>query len=85
VTSDSEQAVAAEDLAELRRRLDVGLALMEGRMALLTQRDEQSAKEHDDLHTRVASLEHNRWPLPALGVLTALGTLGVMFWQLVGN
>ncbi|GHH75539.1 hypothetical protein GCM10018793_19120 [Streptomyces sulfonofaciens] len=84
MTPDPEHPVVLEDLAELRRRLDVGLTRMEGHMALLTQRDEQSAKEQDDLNARVAALEHTRWPLPAVAALTAVGTLVVALWQLLG-
>ncbi|WP_255952881.1 hypothetical protein [Streptomyces odontomachi] len=84
MTPDPEQPAVQEELAELRRQLDVGLARMDGRLALLTQRDELSAKEQDDLHARVTALEHTRWPLPAITALTAVGVLVVALWQLLG-
>ncbi|GHJ38803.1 hypothetical protein [Streptomyces sp. TS71-3] len=83
MTPDPEHPVVPEDIAELRRRLDVGIARMEGHLALLTQRDEQNAKEQDDLHARLTALEHTRWPLPTVAALTAVGALVVAVWQLL--
>jgi hypothetical protein len=85
VTPESEHLEVQEELAELRRQLDVGLARIDGRLALLTQRDEISAKEQDDLHMRVSALERARWPLPAITALTTLGMLVVALWQLFGT
>ncbi|MFI6349424.1 hypothetical protein [Streptomyces sp. NPDC050560] len=83
MSTEPEHPTASEELAELRRRLDVGIARMEGHLALLTQRDEVSAKEQDDLGARVTALEHTRWPLPAVAALTAVGALVVTLWQVV--
>lgn len=83
--ADPDHPVVLEEHAELRRTVDVGLARVDGRLALLTQRDEQHGKDIDDLSERVAALEHNRWPLPALAVLAALGALAVAIWQAVGG
>ncbi|MFC7307792.1 hypothetical protein ACFQVC_26655 [Streptomyces monticola] len=85
MTTDPEQTVVPEEYAELRRCIEVGLVQVDGRLALLTQCDEQNRKDLDDLSTRVAALEHNRWPLPALAVLAALGALVVAIWQAVGR
>ncbi|MFF2506718.1 hypothetical protein ACFVTY_25560 [Streptomyces sp. NPDC058067] len=85
MTADPERPVVPEELAELRRSLDVGLARVDGRLALLTQRDEQSVKEQDDLNTRVAALEHTRWPLQAVTALTAAGALALTLWQALGH
>ncbi|MDI3420298.1 hypothetical protein [Streptomyces luteolus] len=85
MTTDPEQTVVPEEHAELRRSIDVGLAQVDGRLALLTQRDERSSKDLDELSARVAALERNRWPLPALAVLAALGALVVAIWQAAGR
>ena len=50
-------------------------------LALLSQRTEQTAKEADDLSTRIVTLEHTRWPLPAVAAVTAVGALAVAVWQ----
>ena len=85
MSPESERAEVQEELAELRRQLDVGLARMEGRLALLTQRDELNAKDQDNLHTRVAALEQTRWPLPAVTALTAVGMVVVTLWQFLAK
>ncbi|MEU0333646.1 hypothetical protein [Streptomyces sp. NPDC006193] len=81
MTVDPEHPVVHGELAELRRRLDVAYARVEGGLALLSHRTEETAKELDELNSRMASLEHARWPLPSLAALTALGALVVTVWQ----
>jgi hypothetical protein len=85
VTVDPEHPVVQGELAELRRRLDVAYARVEGGLALLSHRTEETAKELDDLNTRIHSLEHARWPLPAVAALTAVGALVVTIWQALGR
>ncbi|PBC65163.1 hypothetical protein BKI49_05845 [Streptomyces sp. Tue6028] len=85
MTADPEHPVVPGELAELRRSLEVGLTRIEGGLALLTQRDDQTAKDLDDLSTRVVALEHTRWPLPTLAVLAAVGALAVAVWQALGH
>lgn len=71
-------------LAELRSALEVGLARIDGQLALLVQRSDQVDKALEDLEARVTSLEKGRWPLPTVAVLvsviavvlTAFGVLG---------
>ncbi|MFJ4477680.1 hypothetical protein [Streptomyces xanthochromogenes] len=74
-----------DELAELRRRLDVGMAHMDGQLALLAQRSEQTERELTETVGRVAALEHLRWPLPALTALAALGALSLAVWQALGR
>ncbi|NEY32993.1 hypothetical protein GTU99_12455 [Streptomyces sp. PRKS01-65] len=85
MTIDPEHPVVHGELAELRRRLDVACARVEGGLALLRHRTEETAKELDELDTRVSALEHARWPLPAITALTALGALVVALWQAFGR
>jgi hypothetical protein len=85
VAIDPEHPVVHGELAELRRRLDVAHARVEGGLTLLSHRAEQTAKELDDLNTRVVTLEHSRWPLPAVAALAAIGALVVSIWQVVGR
>ncbi|MEU6487133.1 hypothetical protein [Streptomyces sp. NPDC046887] len=77
--------LAAEELAELRRCLDVGFARIDGRLALHSHRDGQADRELAELAARVAALEHNRWPLPAVAALSAAGALAATVWQAVGR
>lgn len=85
MTTDPELPVVPEDLAELRRNLDVGLVRVDGRLELLAHRAEQTAREQADLTFRVTNLEHSRWPLPAVAALTAIGALAVAIWQALGH
>ncbi|MFJ4540089.1 hypothetical protein ACIP39_29645 [Streptomyces tibetensis] len=85
MTAEPEHPVVHGELAELRRRLDVAYARVEGGLALLSHRTEETAKELDELNTRIKSLEHARWPLPAVAALTAVGALVVTIWQALGR
>ncbi|GAA3993313.1 hypothetical protein OG252_40260 [Streptomyces sp. NBC_01352] len=85
MTTDPEHPVVHGELAELRRRLDVAYARVEGGLALLSHRTEETDKEVDDLSSRIVALEHARWPLPAVAVLTAVGALVVTVWQALGR
>jgi hypothetical protein len=85
VTADPEHPVVQGELAELRRRLDVAYARVEGGLALLTHRTEETDKEVDDLSARIVALEHARWPLPAIAALTAVGALVATIWQALGR
>nr|WP_205379664.1 hypothetical protein [Streptomyces sp. SID7805] len=77
--------MVAADLAELRRRLDVRTAEVEGRLALIAQRSAQYERDADELHARVTQLESGRWPLPSLAALTGLAALLVTLWQAVAR
>ncbi|WP_367324409.1 hypothetical protein [Streptomyces sp. HUAS ZL42] len=85
MTADPEHPVVHGELAELRRRLDVAYARVEGGLALLTHRTEETAKELDELSTRIVTLEHARWPLPAVAAVTSVGALVVAVWQALGH
>ncbi|WP_055492786.1 hypothetical protein [Streptomyces sp. TP-A0356] len=85
MTADPERPVVQGEVAELRRRLDVAHARVEGGLALLGHRAEQTAKDLDELNVRVVALEHSRWPLPAVAALTAVGALVVAVWQALGR
>ncbi|MEU5098897.1 hypothetical protein [Streptomyces sp. NPDC020996] len=85
MTADPEHPVVHGELAELRRRLDVAYARVEGGLALLSHRTEETDKEVDELSARIVALEHSRWPLPAVAALTAVGALVVAIWQALGR
>ncbi|MFI6684492.1 hypothetical protein [Streptomyces sp. NPDC050485] len=85
MSRDPGHPTTVDELAELRRCLDVGLTRMDGQHALLAQRGEQTEHELTDLVERVAALEHLRWPLPAVTVLSAVGALSLAVWQALGH
>ncbi|MGX1882034.1 hypothetical protein [Streptomyces sp. NPDC055287] len=82
---DTDQTLVAEEYAELRRCLDVGLTRIDGQLALLAHRGDQADSDLAGLAARVTALEHTRWPLPTLSALTAAGALAVSLWQAVGR
>lgn len=85
MTTDPDHLAAVEEFAELRRSLDVGLARIDGHLALLAQRHDRIDRDLHDLAARVVALEHSRWPLPAVAALTAMGALAVAVWQAVAG
>jgi chromosome segregation ATPase len=76
VTREEEEAVpegqVALALAELRSALEVGLARIDGQLALLVQRSDQTDKALEELEERVSALEKTRWPLPTVAVLASI-------------
>jgi hypothetical protein len=85
VTTDPEHPVVPEELAELRRIFEVALTRIDGKLALLAHRDDQTDKDQDDLSSRISALEHTRWPLPAVAAVTAVGALAIAVWQALGH
>lgn len=85
MTSHPEHAAKAGELAELRRRVDVGAVRIDGHLALLTQRNDQTEREITEVNERVRALEHDKWPLPSLAALTGLAALAMTVWQAVGR
>ncbi|MFZ3556255.1 MULTISPECIES: hypothetical protein [unclassified Streptomyces] len=85
MTTDPDNPVVPEELAELRRVFEVQLARIDGQLALHTHRDDQTAKDQDDLSTRLSALENTRWPLPTVAALTSVCALAVVVWQALGH
>ncbi|MFH8993248.1 hypothetical protein [Streptomyces sp. NPDC017940] len=76
-----EPSVAVE-LERLRGTMAEGFARVDGSLALLVQRGEQTDRALDDLDTRVQALERSRWPLPSITALVAVISLSLTAWQL---
>ncbi|MEV0276110.1 hypothetical protein AB0I22_06950 [Streptomyces sp. NPDC050610] len=85
MTTDPEQAVVSAELAELRRDLEVGIARIDGQLALLALRGDQSEQDLSTVNVHVRALEHGRWPLPSLAALTGLAALAIALWQALGR
>ncbi|MER0444653.1 hypothetical protein ABR738_08735 [Streptomyces sp. Edi4] len=85
MSRDPGHPTTVDELAELRRQVDVAMARVDGQLALLALRGEQTEREVTEVVGRVAALEHLRWPLPALTALTALGALTLAAWQALGR
>ncbi|AKH81120.1 hypothetical protein AA958_01855 [Streptomyces sp. CNQ-509] len=85
MATETDTSAVVSELAEIRRSLDVGLARIDGRLALLSQRSQQMEREIDELTARVTSLEHSRWPLPSIAALTGAGAMALALWQALGR
>ncbi|MGV9312296.1 hypothetical protein ACWDR0_08860 [Streptomyces sp. NPDC003691] len=75
----------AVELERLRGTLEAGFARVDGSLALLVQRSDQTDKQLADMESRLDSLERARWPLASLAALTATGGLALTLWQLAGR
>lgn len=71
----AESGQVALELERLRGAMVEGFTRVDGSLALLVQRSDQSDKQLDDHEKRLDALEKNRWPLPAVAVLVAGGSL----------
>ncbi|MFG2872260.1 hypothetical protein [Streptomyces sp. NPDC048338] len=77
-------AVAVE-LERLRGTLEAGFARVDGSLALLVQRSDQTDKQLADMETRLDALERARWPLTSIAALTASAGLMIAIWELAGR
>ncbi|WP_242640642.1 hypothetical protein [Streptomyces kasugaensis] len=57
--------------------MEAGFARVDGALALLVQRSDQTDRQLADLDARLDAVERRRWPLPAVGALTGLAALVV--------
>ncbi|MFG2330587.1 hypothetical protein ACGFMM_13240 [Streptomyces sp. NPDC048604] len=74
-------AVAVE-LERLRGTLEAGFARVDGSLALLVQRSDQTDKQLADMESRLDALERGRWPLASVAALTACGGVLLAVWEL---
>ena len=59
-------------LAELRATMEVGFARIDGQLALLVQRSDQTDKALEELEERISALEQTRWPLQTIAMLASI-------------
>ncbi|MGW2580848.1 hypothetical protein ACWCYZ_05825 [Streptomyces virginiae] len=71
----SESQHVATEIAMLRGSVDTGFARVDGSLALLVQRSDQTDKAIADHETRLDNLERNRWPLATIAALAGVGSL----------
>ncbi|MEX2984587.1 hypothetical protein [Streptomyces sp. C36] len=75
----------ALELERLHRSVEVGFARLDGQLALLVQRSDQTDGRLGDLDARVDELERARWPLPSVAALVALAALLLSLWQTISH
>ncbi|MEU6192975.1 hypothetical protein [Streptomyces sp. NPDC047061] len=67
----------ALELERLRGTLEAGFARVDGSLALLVQRSDQTDRQLADHEQRLDALERTRWPLTSIGALAAVATVVV--------
>ncbi|MFG2940892.1 hypothetical protein [Streptomyces sp. NPDC048282] len=77
-------AVALE-LERLRGTLEAGFARVDGSLALLVQRSDQTDKQLADHEHRLDALERTRWPLASIGALAAVAAAVVTALELTAR
>ncbi|MET9291137.1 hypothetical protein [Streptomyces sp. NPDC003077] len=77
--TDPTSEVALE-LERLRGAVEAGFARVDGALALLVQRSDQTDRQLADLDARLDAVERRRWPLPSIAALVAVAGLLVTIW-----
>ncbi|MFE5673829.1 hypothetical protein ACFQ7B_00435 [Streptomyces erythrochromogenes] len=77
----SDAAAVAVELERLRGTMETGFARVDGALALLVQRSEQTDRQLADHEARLDTLENRRWPLPSIAALVAVIGLALTLWQ----
>lgn len=78
-------ATVALELERLRGTMEAGFARVDGALALLVQRSDQTDKQLADHESRLYALERTRWPLASIAALTALAGLVLSAWGLAAR
>ena len=81
----SDPTAVAVELERLRGTVEAGFARVDGSLALLVQRSDQTDKQLADHEQRLDALERTRWPLASIGALTAVATVVVTAWELTAR
>lgn len=81
----SDPAAVALELERLRGTVEVGFARVDGSLALLVQRSDQSDRQLAEHETRLDTLERARWPLPSVAAITAATSVALSLWQLTAR
>lgn len=79
----SDPAAVALELERLRGAVEAGFARVDGALALLVQRSDQTDRQLADHESRLDSLERARWPLASIGALAAVATVVVTAFELL--
>ncbi|OIK25858.1 hypothetical protein [Streptomyces malaysiense] len=84
-SSLSDPTAVAVELERLRGTVEAGFARVDGSLALLVQRSDQTDRQLADHEKRLDALERGRWPLASVGALAAVATVAVTTWQLTAR
>ncbi|MFF8839568.1 hypothetical protein [Streptomyces sp. NPDC015130] len=69
------------ELERLRGTVETGFARVDGQLALLVQRSDQTDKQLADHDARLDTLEKSRWPIASVATLVSLAALGLTLYE----
>ncbi|MFE2045040.1 hypothetical protein ACFXAZ_29835 [Streptomyces sp. NPDC059477] len=75
----------ALELERLRGTLEAGFARVDGQLALLVQRSDQSDRQLADHEQRLDALERARWPVTSIAALAAATAVVLGVWELAAR
>ncbi|MFZ3472265.1 hypothetical protein ACODT3_15045 [Streptomyces sp. 4.24] len=75
----------AVELERLRGTMEAGFARVDGSLALLVQRSDQTDRQLADHESRLDTLERARWPLASVTALAAVSAIAMTAWQITGR
>ncbi|MEE1751747.1 hypothetical protein [Streptomyces sp. SP18CS02] len=81
-TDPNDPVAVALELERLRGTLEAGFARVDGSLALLVQRSDQTDRQLADHEARLDALERSRWPLSSIAALTASAGLALALWEI---
>ncbi|MFE5301803.1 hypothetical protein [Streptomyces sp. NPDC056632] len=73
------------ELERLRGTVETGFARVDGQLALLVQRSDQTDKQIDEHDKRIDALEKNRWPLPSIASVTGCAALALTLYERIAR
>ncbi|PJN40523.1 hypothetical protein CG747_12695 [Streptomyces sp. CB02959] len=79
--TDHNPGDVALELERLRGTVEAGFARVDGALALVVQRSDQTDRRLADLDTRLDAVERRRWPLPSIAALAGVVGLLMTVWQ----
>nr|WP_203607504.1 hypothetical protein [Streptomyces sp. SID11385] len=80
--ADANDPVAvARELERLRGTMEAGFARVDGSLALVVQRNDQTDRQLIDHEARIDALERARWPLASIAALTGVFAAALTLWQ----
>lgn len=82
IPTPSDPAAVAVELERMRGTMAEGFATVNGSLALLAQRTDQTDRRLEDHEQRLDALERARWPLPSIAALVGLVSLALALYQL---
>ncbi|MEV0884347.1 hypothetical protein AB0J03_11010 [Streptomyces microflavus] len=80
-TDPNNPVAVALELERMRGSLEAGFARVDGQLALLVQRSDQTDKQLADHEARLDLLERSRWPLASIAALTATAGVAIAVWE----